>query len=93
MLGILGSGIFVRHLLDPRRCAMVGDDAFPKAWTLVRLNLRKQRRDPSPGCIAGVDNTTVKHRKKNKKTPAVKFLDLIFRNNSFVFNFSKMCSR
>ena len=30
---------------------------------------------------------------KKKKTPAVKFLDLIFRNNFFVFNFSKMCSR
>ena len=28
-----------------------------------------------------------------KKTPAVRFLDLIFRNNFFVFNFSKMCSR
>ena len=25
-------------------------------------------------------------------TPADKFLDLIFRNNFFVFNFSKMCS-
>ena len=32
-------------------------------------------------------------KKKKKKTPAVKFLDLIFRNNFFVFNFSKMCSR
>ena len=28
-----------------------------------------------------------------KKTPAVKFSELIFRNNFFVFNFSKMCSR
>ena len=26
-------------------------------------------------------------------TPAVKFLDLIFRNNFFIFNFSKMCSQ
>ena len=26
-------------------------------------------------------------------TPAVKFLDLIFRNNVFIFNLSKMCSR
>ena len=26
-------------------------------------------------------------------TPADKFLDLIFRNNFFIFNFSKMCSR
>ena len=26
---------------------------------------------------------------KKKKTSAVKFLDLIFRNNFFVFNFSK----
>ena len=26
-------------------------------------------------------------------TPAVKFLDLIFRNNFFIFNISKMCSR
>ena len=31
--------------------------------------------------------------KKKKKTPAVKFLELIFRNNFFIFNFSKMCSR
>ena len=30
---------------------------------------------------------------KKKKTPAVKFLDLIFRNNIFIINFSKMCSR
>ena len=28
---------------------------------------------------------------KKKKTPAVKFLELIFRNNFFIFNFSKMC--
>ena len=29
---------------------------------------------------------------KNKgETPAVKFLDLIFRNNFFVLNFSKIC--
>ena len=27
---------------------------------------------------------------KKKKTPADKFLDLIFRNNFFIFNFSKM---
>ena len=26
-------------------------------------------------------------------TPADKFLDLIFRNNFFIFNFSKICSR
>ena len=32
-------------------------------------------------------------KKKKKKTPAVKFLDLIFCNNFFIFNFSKMCSR
>ena len=34
-------------------------------------------------------------KKKKKKTPAVKFLELIFifRNNFFIFNFSKMCSR
>ena len=43
-----GSGV-LRHLLDPRRCAMVGDVACPKAWTLFSLNIRKQRRDPSPG--------------------------------------------
>ena len=29
----------------------------------------------------------------SKKTPAIKFLDQIFRNNFFIFNFSKMCSR
>ena len=34
-----------------------------------------------------------KKKKKKKKTPAVKFLDLNFHNNFFVFNFSKMCSR
>ena len=27
--------------------------------------------------------------KKKKKTPAVKFLELIFRNNFFIFNFRK----
>ena len=32
-------------------------------------------------------------KKDFKKNPAVKFLDLIFRNNFFIFNFSKMCSR
>ena len=37
------------------------------------------------------DNSLAK--KKKKKTPAVKFLELIFRNNFFIFNFSKMCSR
>ena len=31
--------------------------------------------------------------KKKKKNPAVKFLELIFRNNFFIFNFSKMCPR
>ena len=30
---------------------------------------------------------------KKRVTPAVKFLDLIFRNNFFMFNFSKMYSR
>ena len=30
---------------------------------------------------------------KHNLTPAVKFLDLIFRNNFFVFNFCKMCLR
>ena len=29
----------------------------------------------------------------SKKTSAVKFLDVIFRNNFFIFNFSQMCSR
>ena len=28
-----------------------------------------------------------------KKTSAVKFIELIFRNNIFIFNFRKMCVR
>ena len=37
------------------------------------------------------ENKRLIAKKKKKQTPAVKFLDLIFRNNFFVFNFSKMC--
>ena len=32
-------------------------------------------------------------QQKKKTTPAVKFLDLSFRNNFFIFNLSNMCSR
>ena len=58
--GTWGSGPFAPSS-GPRRCAMVGDVACPKAWTLVSLNIRKQRRDPSPGFIGGVECSTVKH--------------------------------
>ena len=43
-------------------------------------------------CLKEVFNQ-MRLKKKQKKTPADKFLDLIFRNNFFIFNFSKMCSR
>ena len=47
------------------------------------------------------DNSLAKKKKKKKKItkqtkktpPAVQFLELIFRNNFFIFNFSKMCLR
>ena len=38
-------------------------------------------------------SSKTKKKKQTKKTPAVKFLELIFRNNFFIFNFSEMCSR
>ena len=48
-----------------------------------------------PVCLRGspMKPQWQKLAKKKKKTPAVMFLDLIFRSNFFIFNFSKMCSR
>ena len=43
--------------------------------------------------IGVIGTNFTKKKKKKKPTPAVKFLDLIFRNNFFVFNFNKKCSR
>ena len=58
---------------------------LPKAQLAVVLVLKRLRRS--------FERKFTKKQKKKKKTPTVKFLDLIFRNNFFIFNFSKMCSR
>ena len=76
-------------------------------WVFSELTRRQGNHKPQPfdfliECKLNVgtcqlyfslnENYNLRHKLK-KNPPTVKFLDLIFRNNFFVFNFSKMCSR